>query len=77
MVDRGVSLDRARDREVVRRADVAVERADDSGRDRLVKPERGADRDDAVSDRELARVADGKRVQLARRRVHLQDREVG
>ena len=74
MVDRGVGLNRPRDREVVRRADVTVEGADDSGRDRLVEPERAADRNDAVADLELVRVTEGQRVQLAGRRVHLSSR---
>src|SRR5204863_3643452 len=48
VVDGGVGLDGVVDREVVRRCDIAVERAHDPGGDRVLETERAADRDDAV-----------------------------
>ena len=77
MVDRCVGLDRTLDRRVVRRADLAVERADDAGRDGAVEPERVPDRDDAVTDCDVARVGERERDELRRRRVHVHDGEIG
>ena len=45
VVDRGVGLDRVRDREVVRRRHLAMERADDAARDRALEPERASQRE--------------------------------
>ena len=61
VVDRRVGLDRIVDREAVRRLHLAMESADDAGRDRLLEPERAADRHDAVADPELGRVAEAER----------------
>ena len=77
VVDRGVGLDRALDRRVVGRLDLAVERADDAARHGAVEPERVADRDDAVTDRDLARVGERERHELRGRSVDVDDREVG
>ena len=41
------------DRVAVRRLHRAAERADDAGRDAVLEPERAADRDDDVADRDL------------------------
>src|SRR3954453_22663164 len=77
VVDRRVGLDRARDREVVRRVDRAVERADDAGRDRALEAERAPDRDDAVADLHGVRVGELERVELALGGVDPYDRDVG
>ena len=57
VVDRRVGLDRVVDREVVRRGHLAVERADDAARDRVLEAERAADRDDAVADLDVVESA--------------------
>src|SRR3954453_21520748 len=77
VVDRGVGLDRARDREVVRRVDRPVEGTDDAGRHGSLEAERAADGDDAVADLHVVRVGERDRVQLQLRRVDLDDRDIG
>ena len=77
VVDGGVGLDGIGDREVVRSVDLTVESADDPARDGLLEPERRADRHDAVTDRDLRRVAERERHEHRARRVHVHDREVG
>src|SRR5439155_2922417 len=73
VIDSRVGLNRVRDREVVRRGHFAMERAHDAGGDRLLEPERTADRDHALADLERARVAEGEWVQQRGGGVHLQD----
>ena len=58
VVDRGIGLDRVRDRVAVRRLDVAVDGADDAGRDALGVAERAADRDDALTRRDRGAVGE-------------------
>src|SRR5262249_51857734 len=72
-IDRGVGLD-----EVVERAltDLAGLGADDPGRDRGLKPERGADRDDPVADLHLVGVAEPNRRELALAVVQAEHGEV-
>ena len=76
MVDRRVGLDRVVDREAVRRRDLAVERAHDPGGDRLLEPERAADRDDRLADLELRRVGQLERLEHGGRRVDVEDGDV-
>src|SRR6185436_4798689 len=77
VVDRGVRLDRAVDREVVRGLDRAVERADDAGRDGALEAERAADGDDAGAHEDVVGVGELQRVQLGLRRVDLDHGDVG
>src|SRR4051794_8101922 len=77
VVDRRVGLDRARDREVVRRLDGAVQRAHDARGDGVLEAERAADRDRAVADLDAVRVGERQRVQLGLGRVDLDDGDVG
>jgi len=65
------------DREAVGSADLALERADDAGRDRPVVAERVADRDCRVADLDPCRVAERQRPELCVGRVDLQDGDVG
>ena len=62
VVQRGVGLDCAVDREAVGSLDVAVQAADDAGRDGALEPERAADGDDRVAELEV-----GRRARLERR----------
>ena len=77
VVDRGVGLDRVVDREVVRRLHAAVQRADDAERHGVLEPERAADRDDRVTDRERRRVAEREGMQHVGRSIDLDHGEVG
>ena len=77
MVDRGVGLDRAVDRDAVRREDLTLHRADDAGRERARESERVADRIDRVTDADRVGVAERQRIECARVRVDLQHREIG
>ena len=63
-VDRGVGLDRARDRELRQRRDGAVDRRDDPDRERPGLPERRTDRRDGLSDLDLRALAQRQRPQL-------------
>jgi hypothetical protein len=76
VIDRGVRLDRVVDRKSVRRLHLAVQGADDSRRHGLLEPEGAADRDNAIADDELARVAEREWEELRRRCIDLQDREI-
>ena len=77
MVDRRVGLDGVVDREVVGRGHLAVQGADDAGGDRLLETEGTADGDDVVADGDLPRIAERQGEELRRRRVHLEDSQVG
>ena len=77
LVQRGVGLDHVVDRVAVRRADHALQRADDPGRDGAVVAERIADRDDRVAHVDGVRVAERERRQRPRVRVDLQHSDVG
>jgi hypothetical protein len=57
-VQRRVGLDHAVDQPPGRAAQAAAERADDAGRDRRLKPERIADRDDQLADAQPRRAAE-------------------
>src|SRR5436190_1820835 len=63
VVDGCVGLDRVGDRELVRRGDRPMQRADDPARDGLGEPERAPDRDHAVAHLHCARVAERERVE--------------
>src|SRR6202034_3432110 len=63
-VDRGVGLDRAGDRVLVRGLDAAADGADDALGGRLGQAERAADRDDRIADLGRRGVGEGDRVQL-------------
>ena len=67
-VDRRVGLDHVVDGEVVRRAHLALQRADDPGRDGALEPERVPDRDDRVTDLDVVGVGQRERRQRLRRR---------
>src|SRR3954468_5224945 len=76
-VDRRVRLDDVRDREAVRRLDLALEAGDDARGDRAAEPERVADRDHGVAHLRLGRVPEGNRREvLDLRRVDLEDGDV-
>ena len=75
-VDRGVGLDHAADLALVDRADLAVERADDAGGQRLVEPEGIADRVDLLADLQVAAEADRQGLELVARRADAQHGEV-
>ena len=77
LVQGGVGLDHVVDRVAVRRADDALERAHDPGRDGAVVAERVADRDHRVADADGVGVAERQRRQRPRVRVDLQHRDVG
>src|SRR3954453_3228246 len=77
VVDRRIGLDRARDREVVRGLDGAVQRAHDARGDGVLEAERAADRDGAVADLDAVRVGERQRVKLGLGRVDLDDGDVG
>ena len=66
VVQRGVGLDRVLDREVVRRGERPVDRADDPGGHRARVAEGIADRDDGVADLRVVRVAPDERRERAR-----------
>ena len=76
-VDRRVGLDHVRDREAVGRLDLALQGGDDAAGDGAVEPERVADRDHRVADFDLRGVAERERVQFFRRRVDLEQGDVG
>src|SRR5918992_3044377 len=77
-VDRGVGLDRARDREAVGRGDRAAERRHDAAGDAALEPERAADRDRRVAGPQVLGRAELERLQAALdvRRVDFQQRKV-
>src|SRR5262249_53360276 len=77
VVDRGVGLDRTGDRELVRRSDRAVRRADDAGRHRLGKAERASDGDDALAGLDVSRAAEGEGMELRGRQVDVDHGRVG
>ena len=64
-VDGRVGLDRARDREAVRRLDLAAEGRHDAGRERPLEAEGVADRDGEVADADAPRVGQRQRLQAA------------
>ena len=57
--------------------DLAVQRADDARGDRLLEAEGAADRNHAVTDFQLRRVAELERLERGRRGVDVEDRDVG
>ena len=77
VVDRRVRLDDVVDREAVRRRDQALECANDPRGGSAIEAEWVPDRDDRIADLQLIRVAEGKRRQCARGRVHAEDGEIG
>ncbi len=77
VVDGGVRLDRVVDREARLRLHLPMESAHDSAGDGLLESKGAPDRDHAVADLELARVAERERVEHRRGCVHADDREVG
>ena len=77
MVDRGVGLDRVRDREVVRRLDLPVQRADDPAGHGFLETERRSDRDRSVADRDVVGVAEAERDEQRARRVDVNHGEIG
>ena len=76
-VDRRVGLDHVGDREAVGRLDLALQGGDDAAGHGAVEAEGVADRDHRVADFDFDGVAEGERVQLVRRRVDLEQGEVG
>ena len=77
VIDRRVHLDRV-DQVVLRgqRLDRALGRRDDADRERVLVPERAADRRDGLADDDPARVAERQRSQLVRLRVDPENADV-
>ena len=76
VVDRRIGLDRVRDRVVVGRRHLAVERAHDAAGHRSLEPERASERENRVTDRDRARVGEPQRLEQRLRRVDAQDCDV-
>src|SRR5215207_1336599 len=76
-VDRGVGLDGALDDAAVARLDGPLEAGDDAGRQRPVEPERVADGQDLLADREAVAVAHRHDLERLAHAGDLDDGEVG
>ena len=76
-VERGVGLDHVVDPEPARRGQAALERRHHAGGERLLEPERVADRDRRVADLEARGAAELERVEVEPVGLDPQQREVG
>ena len=65
VVDRRIRLDRVRDRVVVGRGHLAVERAHDAARHRSLEPERASERENGVANGDRARIGETQAARAA------------
>src|SRR5262249_35640198 len=76
-VDRCIGLDRLIDRASVAGADGSLQSRDDARRQGAVKAERISDREDLLSDLQLVRISKRHNCQVSRRRIYMDDCQIG